>query len=995
MKRTSVVLALALVLVGTGFALVGPELEAQISVAGQDHQVPVIIALHEQFDAGQLGALVDGMPKRLRQAEVARILSDFSEQQQAGLMELLGRLEAEGAVSGTGSLWLVNAAYCRATEAAIRAIEQHPDVWYVDADVKHVPGLLPAAAVGDATDGGEEIDWGVQKVNAPAVWALGYTGQGIVVGDIDTGCNYNHLDLADHMWTDANYPNHGWNFENNTNDPMDSNGHGTHTCGSVASDGTAGSQCGVAPDANIMSCRVRTVADSLAETQVWAAMQFVVSPPLSPTNGGDLITMSLGWINGWDPMRKLWRDGCNNVGAAGVIMCVAAGNERSSSPPYSTRTPGDVPPPWWNPQNVGTGALSNVISCGATDSNDNYASFSSRGPSEWGTVAGYNDYPHPPGLTRPDVAAPGVNIKSCSRSSNNGYTTMSGTSMATPHTAGVVALMLSKNPNLSAAVVDSILEITAVDRGPTGKDMDYGAGRIDALEAINHITGSGGPMLTLQGTTVYDPGGNNNGRVDPGETAQLEMSLRNTGGAACNNTAGTLASGDVRLVVSDANGTWGNIPSGESRTNSSDRFEVQANSSIPPGTSIPCTLHVSGDSADYTNTFVFNLTVGEPPTPGQLLMTHDTGYCKLTVSCFGPIGYDLPPADLGSGFCYPKASASALFYSSFAMGNSQSYVADRHFSQPASGTPNQDLRVVDSLRPVNPPQAGSEQFRGKFNDAGHPSAKSISVTQNSYQDVRTGYDDFVVLVYDIENNGSSAVSGMYAGVFADFDIGSTPTSNTAGSDESRRFTWMRQSSSANPTVGVKILAPNSFANLSAVDHARYVYPDSCMTDGQKWRFLDGTVAQRSSNRAYDWSILTSAGPFDLAVGQTYRFAVAFVGGTSESEALAHADSAQSWFDGNVGIVERPGQEPAARLLDVLPNPFSGRARISYQATRAGRVKITAFDVSGRNAWTVFDGDVNAGRGEVTWQPSELAGGVYFVRLEGPDGLVTERALLAR
>ncbi|MFO7638045.1 MAG: S8 family serine peptidase, partial [bacterium] len=986
MKRA--VLILVALAVGVGFALVGPDLETQISFAGGSHQIPVIIALNEQCDAAQLNALVDGMPRRARQVEVARILRNWSAEQQSDLMAFLAGLEAEGQVSGIGGLWLVNAAYCNATEAAIRAIEQHPDVWYVDADVKHVPGLLPAAAVSDVTSATDEIAWGVAKVNAPDVWALGYRGQGIVVGVIDTGVNYNHLDLASHMWTDANYPYHGWNFESNSNNPMDASGHGSHCAGSVASDGTAGSQCGVAPEALIMACRVRTVADSLAETQVWAAMEFVVSPPLSPGNGGDVITMSLGWINAWNPMRKLWRDGCNNVGAAGVTMIVAAGNERSTSPPNSCRTPGSVPPPWWNPENIGTGSLSNVISIGATNSSDAIATFSSRGPVEWGTVAGYNDYAYPPGLTRPDVAAPGVDVKSCRHNSNNTYTTMSGTSMATPHTAGVAALMLSKNPNLLPAVIDSILETTALDLGPTGKDMDFGAGRIDALAAVNAIGGSGGPpSLQLVRTTVHDQGGNNNGRLDPGETADLTMTLRNVGGADCANTAGTLRSGDARLTVSDASGTWGLIARGDTAVNSADRFTVSADGAIPPGTTVRCTLHVTGDSADYATSFVIPLVVGQPPTPGMLLMNHDTGYCRLTVSAQGSIGYDVAPADAGSGFQYPKTAASALFYGSFAVGNAEGYVADRHFGRPASGPQNSDLRVVDSLRAVVPPLAGDQHYRGSYRDAGHPSPKGLTITQNSYQAAHAGYDDFVVIEFDIVNEGASAVNGLYAGVFADFDIGSNPATNTATSDESRRFTFMRQSASANPTVGVKILKPTSFANLAAVDHDRYVYPDSAMTDGMKWRFLNGTTVQRNSNRSYDWSTLTSVGPFDLAVGQMYRFAVAFVGGTSEDQARAHADSAQSWYDGNVGLAEGPGRSDApAQLCEVLPNPFAGRTTVRLQLPRAGRVRVNVVDISGRTVATLVDGELAAGSSSLTWQPGKLAAGVYFVRAETPDGV---------
>ncbi|MEO0085475.1 MAG: S8 family serine peptidase [candidate division WOR-3 bacterium] len=990
MKR--LVLVLGVLLVAAGYGVVTPDLERHLAVAEAGQRLPVHVVLRQQFDTRLLNSLVDGLPKVERRVAVARILGEYSREQQAGILEYLSSQVATGAVVDVRSLWIVNAVYCEATPEVIRELAARGDVDYVNYDLAYSPDLLePDQGLGESED---EIAWGVQKVNAPAVWALGYTGAGIVCGHIDTGCNYNHPDLADHMWTDPNYPNHGWNFENNNNDPNDAQGHGTHTAGSVASDGTAGSQCGVAPDAQIMVCRVRTVADSVAESQCWQAMQFVVSPPLSPSNGADLYTMSLGWQISWNPHQATWRTVANNVNAAGLSQIVAAGNERGISPPNACRCPGNVPPPWWNPQNTGTGALSGIVSIGATDVNDVIANFSSPGPVTWATVSPFNDYAYPPGLTRPDVSAPGVDVKSCSRT--GGYTLMSGTSMATPHTAGVVCLMLSKNPNLSPAAIDSILELTAVDLGPNGKDNDYGAGRIDALAAVNYITGAGGPNLIHVSTAVIDSSGNNNGRVDPGETARLQMTLRNTGGSSCNNTAGVLRSGDARLTVTDANGFWGNIASGASATNTGDRFEVQASSQIPNGTSIPCTLHVTGDSAWYAKTFVFNLVVGVPPVPGQLLMNHDTGYCRLTVSCQGSIGYDLPPADAGAGFCYPKSSASALFYSAFAMGNSASYVADRFYSQPASGNPNADLRPVDSLRPVVPPQAGDQHYRGSYSDAGHTAPKSLLVTQNSYQVAASGYDDFVVLVFDIANNGSSAVNDMYAGVFADFDIGSSSTSNTLTSDTVRRFTYMRQSSTANPTVGVKILSPQSFANLSGVDHARYVYPDSCVTDNQKFRFLNGTIRQRNSDRAYDWSVLTSVGPFNLQVGGVYRFAVAFVGGADENAARANADSAQSWFDNNVGIAEGPGRPRGVeKTLAVVPNPFAGRAGIRYQTPVAGRARITAVDVTGRTVAVLLDAEVAAGAGEVTWRTHGLASGVYFIKLETPGGKATERALLVR
>jgi len=476
------------------FALLSPELERTLERKGSDELVPVDIVMKEQYDTGALKDEVLRLPKALKRARVAEILRAFSAEKQQSLLEYLENKAQQGEVRDIKSLWIHNGVYCRATKYVVMELQARQDVEYVDYDLKPIEMPKPEHAIAPP-DITREIAWGVLKVRAEQVWALGYTGQGIVVGIIDTGVNYNHVDLASHMWTDPNYPNHGWNFQYNNNDPMDTDGHGTHCAGSVASDGTAGSQCGVAPEAQIMACRVRTMADSIAEEQVFSAMQFVMSPPLSPANGGDLISMSLGWQYQWGPRRATWRQTCDNVGVAGIVMCIAAGNERTvNTPPNAVRCPGDVPAPWPNPQNGATGTPSSVVTVGATDISDAIGGFSSPGPVTWQSIAPYNDYAYPPGLTCPDVSAPGVNIKSCAYNNNTGYFDgWNGTSMATPHTAGVVALMLQKNPSLTMVQIDSILETTAIDLGAVGKDNDFGAGRIDALNAVNATPMAGVP----------------------------------------------------------------------------------------------------------------------------------------------------------------------------------------------------------------------------------------------------------------------------------------------------------------------------------------------------------------------------------------------------------------------------------------------------------------------------------------------------------------------
>jgi subtilisin family serine protease len=200
--------------------------------------------------------------------------------------------------------------------------------------------------------------------------------------------------------------------------------------------------------------------------------------------------MSLGSTHGNTALRTAEQ----NLLTAGVFHSVAAGN---SGPGAGTiLSSGDSPPPWFHPDQTYHGGQSAVVTCGATDNTDTIASFSSRGPVTWWT-----DYTSANPLIDPDISAPGVNVVSTQWT--GGYTTMSGTSMATPHVAGVAALMLDANTNLTVAQIDQIMETTALPLPPTGKDNTSGAGRIDALAAVQAAIGVG---ISQGAGTVPAPG---------------------------------------------------------------------------------------------------------------------------------------------------------------------------------------------------------------------------------------------------------------------------------------------------------------------------------------------------------------------------------------------------------------------------------------------------------------------------------------------------------
>ncbi|MBM3323789.1 hypothetical protein FJY69_09980, partial [candidate division WOR-3 bacterium] len=490
MKR-AVVLAVVLCTTASWAALIEPALLEQMAKADANDYLGVTIVLERQLDAQTIIRTVKS--KQQRWETTVSALKAMAREDQAGLLAELQAGARQGKVKTIIPLWIANAVYCEAVPEVITAVASRAEVWFVQWDLiptENALAIAPNNPDADALDGSFSVEWNVRKVKADSVWAVyGYTGNGVVVGNIDTGCDYTHPDLAGHMWTDPNYPYHGWNFEQNNNNPMDAHGHGTHTCGTHSGDGTGGDTTGMAPKSRVMTCRTKTsisqpYPDTIAENTVMNSMQFCVAPPLSPANHAHLLSMSLGWIiRSWSPRQAVWRAAVTNVAAAGLPFFIAAGNEGSSSPPYNLRCPGHCPDPWKHPADT-TGGLSGAISIGATDNNDNYASFTSWGPVTWDTIDPYRDYRYPPGLLKPSFSAPGVDVTSTRL--GGGYTQMSGTSMATPCAAGVCALMLEKNPSLLPEDVDEIMQNSVEPRGTQPKNNTYGTGRIDAMRCIEN-----------------------------------------------------------------------------------------------------------------------------------------------------------------------------------------------------------------------------------------------------------------------------------------------------------------------------------------------------------------------------------------------------------------------------------------------------------------------------------------------------------------------------
>lgn len=333
----------------------------------------------------------------------------------------------------------------------------------------------------------EAIEWGVSKIGAPAVWGAGINGAGAVVGGQDTGYRWTHEALkARYRGWDGTTADHDYNWHDAIHEgasdcgvdslvPCDDSGHGTHTMGTMVGDDGGTNQVGVAPGATWIGCRNMLEGDGTPATYAECYEWFIAPARVDgsdpdPGRAPDVINNSWGCPASegcTDPTVLLAV--VENVRAAGIVTVHSAGNAGAAC--SSINTPAAI--------------YDASFTVGATNSTDAIAYFSSRGPV---TVDGS-------GRMKPDVSAPGDGVRSSYASNDTSYANMSGTSMAGPHVAGLVALLIDANPRLRGEVdvIEDLigqsalhLTTTLVCGGDTASSVPnnvFGWGRVDAWAA--------------------------------------------------------------------------------------------------------------------------------------------------------------------------------------------------------------------------------------------------------------------------------------------------------------------------------------------------------------------------------------------------------------------------------------------------------------------------------------------------------------------------------
>ncbi|WP_433825763.1 S8 family serine peptidase [Actinoplanes sp. CA-015351] len=475
-------------------------------------------SLQAEFDDGKTSFWVmlrDRTDVDARPAgDVYRTARAGADRSQKGLRTLLTSKKA-----AFTPFWIANTIKVTGDAGLAAAIAARPEVKAILPDD---PIILPAPAQGAVQAAVDAVEWNVDRIGAPRVWAdRDDRGAGIVIANIDTGVQFDHPALAANYrgrQADGTYQHdYNWYDPSHTcpgTTPCDNNGHGTHTMGTMAGSGGIG----VAPGATWIAAK-GCETNSCSAASLLAAGQWILAPTDAngqnprPDQAPDIVNNSWGGAAGFDPW---YSDVVRAWTAAGIFPAFSNGN---AGPGCAT---------------AGTpGSYTATYASGAFDVNGAIASFSSRGSGQDGTI-------------KPDIAAPGVDVRSSVP--DGSYASYSGTSMASPHTAATVALIWAAAPQLrrDIATTREILDETAGDAddtscgGTAGDNNVFGQGRLDAYAAV---------------TLAVSPAGSLGGVVTSGGVPVPGASVSLGGRSVSSDDAGAyrfgrVVAGDYRLRVS-------------------------------------------------------------------------------------------------------------------------------------------------------------------------------------------------------------------------------------------------------------------------------------------------------------------------------------------------------------------------------------------------------------------------------------------------------------
>ncbi len=828
-------------------------------------------------------------------------------------------------------------------EKAINTLLADPAIEYAEPEYHMQPLYVP-------NDTLIANQYHLASVRAFQGWDISKGDSSIVIGITDTGTDPDHPDLVNQVKYNYADPVNGvdddndgytdnfagWDLGDNDNDPTCGNSlyHGSFTTG--FSSATVDNVTGVAGTG--FHCKYLPVKISSGGTLNKAYDGIVYAAD----HGCQIINCSWGSFGGGSFGQDVIDYATINMGR---LVIGAAGNADNSDLFYPA-------------------SYKYVLSVAGTDSTDGKWFDSSYGC----TV---------------DVCAPADKVYGTVF--DDTYTTSSGTSFASPMVAGIAGLVMWQFPAYTPLQVAEQVRVTAdpIDTVPGNAPYAYhlGRGRVNMFRALTETSAI---SVRMEDIAITD---GNDEAFAANDTLSITSDIINWLNPVSNLTL-TLTSNSPDVNILDSVVTIGAMASLATTNNNNDPFLVEISPSVPLNAQVEFRIMIS-DGAGYDDFQCLRLVLNVDYIN---VLVNDVG---TSITSRGRIGYNAPNQSQGIGFTYDDGS-SILFEGSLLVGDGGSRVSDQMFGDPVSVN-DTDFVSIENVRLLDPSAQSDFDLYSRFNDDGAAGNKlEVTVTQRTYAWSNPADARYIIVYYTFRNDGTVPLSNLYAGIYADWDIGPSVVNNRAATDGALKMGYAWEDAPGGTYAGVKVLGSAPY-NVYAVDnngsngslgiYDGFTKPEKYMAMGTP-RAMAGT-----SGAGGDVSVMTASGPHGILPGDSIRLGFALLAADSLPGLQAAAQAAEVKFLSITGIAQ-PEVIPF-HLSEAYPNPAPAQAVFTLSLREPGEVVMEVIDARGRVVDVAQDGFLAAGMHTIRVQTLLLAEGIYIARLQAGRHVEARTLVIAR
>jgi serine protease len=564
-----------------------------------------------------------------------------------------------------------------------------------------------------------------------------------------------------------------------------------------------------------------------------------------------------------------------------------------------------------------------------------------------------------------DISAPGEAVYSTIF--DNTYSFSSGTSFAAPIVAAAAALIKTQYPFYTPGQIAEQLRATADDiygiPANVPFDKKLGKGRLNMHRALTENPKS----VRMEDLSITD---NNDNAFVGNDTLDIVVDLKNYL-QPLNNLTVTLTSNNPGITILNGTINPGFMFMMGTYSNTSNPFKVIIGPSLPINAKVTFTLNFS--DAGYSDWQIFDLVVNVDYIN---VLVNDVG---TTITSRSRIGYNIVQAQ-GIGFTY-NDGPSVWYEGGLMIGTDTARVSDQIFGSPTSVVSTDYVSMLN-VHKVDPPVYSEFDLDSRFNDSGAGSATlEIEVDQNTYAWSNVPDSKYVIVEYIISNQGANNLNNLFAGIYADWDIGAV-VDNRADYDAPRKMGYAFNTGNPVLYTAIKQLTPggNNCYSLENDGSSGSIGIYNGFTQEEKYLTLSTQRLQAGqSGNGNDVSHTVASGPHTIPSGDSIKVAFALIAGEDLASIQASADAAQVKYNSlNIPI---PGPSLVPGLWLNTPNPFSESTFINYTATGNARVVIEIFNVIGEKIITVVDGELVPGNYATEFRSDGLSNGVYYCRMQ--------------